>query len=108
MVDRDDLSVIALLFVTHMLNNAVHNAAWFVVCELESGVSTGLLMGVKAAALFLASAVCFCDEDHTEQCLTPKKSLATAVVLIGTAVYYWPGDPSCDGSKCADDGKIDR
>ena len=41
--------VILLLFASHTLNNAVHNAAWFIVCELEGGVSTGLLMGVKVA-----------------------------------------------------------
>lgn len=52
--------LIVLLYATHTINNGVHNAAWFVVCELESGVSTGLLMGLKAAALFIASAVCFC------------------------------------------------
>ena len=96
--------LILLLFFTHMINNAVHNAAWFIVCELESGVSTGLLMGVKAAALFLASALFFCDDAHREQCLTPKKSLATAIVLIGTAVYYWPTEPSCDTSACCAGG----
>lgn len=42
---------------SHSINNAVHNAAWFVVCELEGSVSTGLLQGVKAAGLFVASAV---------------------------------------------------
>ena len=90
-----DPTTILLLYGTHTLNNAVHNAAWFIVCELEGGVSTGLLMGVKAAAaflapinqvrigdtsstnrrfikcqaaaLFLASAAFFCDEEHREQ-----------------------------------------
>ena len=86
------LPLILFLFLTHTINNGVHNYAWFVVCELESGVSTGLLMGVKAATLFLASAICFCDEAHTEQCMTPAKASATAIVLVGTGVYYYPGD----------------
>ena len=94
-----NIPLILLLFATHTINNGVHNAAWFVVCELESGVSTGLLMGVKAAALFLASALFFCNEDHPEQCMTPTKSAATCIVLVGTAVYYWPGDPMADCSK---------
>ena len=59
-------------------------------------MSTGLLMGVKAAALFLASAAFFCDEAHPEQCLTTAKASATVIVLLGTAVYYWPGDLSCE------------
>lgn len=91
--------LIIFLYATHTLNNGVHNAAWFVVCELESGVSTGLLMGLKAAALFLASAVCFCKDQspwpekldaHREQCMTPTKVAATCIVLLGTALYYWP------------------
>ena len=87
-----NLPLILFLFLTHTINNGVHNYAWFVVCELESGVSTGLLMGVKAATLFLASAICFCDEAHSEQCMTPAKASATAIVLFGTGVYYYPGD----------------
>lgn len=59
-------------------------------------MSTGLLMGVKAAALFLASAACFCDEAHPEQCMTTAKASATVIVLLGTAVYYWPGDLSLE------------
>ena len=56
---RGNVPLILFLFVTHTINNGVHNYAWFVFVELESGVSTGFLMGVKAAALFLASAACF-------------------------------------------------
>ena len=68
----------------------MHNLAWFVVCELEGGVSTGLLMGIKAVMLFFASALFFCDDAHSEQCLTPLKAIATAVVLLGTVIYYMP------------------
>ena len=68
----------------------MHNLAWFVICELEGGVSTGLLMGVKAALLFFASAVFFCDSTHPEQCLTPSKGIATVVALLGTTIYYAP------------------
>ena len=50
--------LICVLYATHMLNNGLHNLAWFVICELEGGVSTGLLMGVKAVVLFFASALC--------------------------------------------------
>ena len=108
-------ALLALLFAAHTVNNGVHNAAWFVVCELESGVSTGLLMGLKAAALFVASALCFCREQspwpnalepHDEQCMTQLKVGATAVVLCGTAVYYWPNaaraDEDADGTDGAD------
>lgn len=42
-------AVIAALYVSHTLNNAVHNLAWFYVCELEGGVTTGLLQGVKVS-----------------------------------------------------------
>ena len=76
-----DVLWILFLYATHCLNNSVHNLAWFVICELEGGVSTGLLMGVKAALLFFASAVFFCDSTHPEQCLTPSKGIATVVVL---------------------------
>lgn len=82
--------LIIFLFLTHAVNNAVHNASWFVVCELEGSVSTGLLMGVKAAGLFIASAICFCDDDHSEQCMTVAKSFAVFIVMVGTMVYYWP------------------
>ncbi|KAL1524425.1 hypothetical protein AB1Y20_019320 [Prymnesium parvum] len=92
--------VIGLLFASHIVNNAVHNAAWFVVCELEGGVSTGLLMGVKAAALFFGSALFFCDEEHSEQCLTTYKFAATVVVLVGTGVYYWPASSESDDTAC--------
>ncbi len=106
--------LILLLYTTHTINNGVHNAAWFVVCELESGVSTGLLMGLKAAALFLASALCFCKDQspwpdlldyHKEQCMTRTKAGATAVVLFGTAVYYWPTSKGGDGTVAMLDGK---
>mmetsp|Transcript_5657 Transcript_5657/g.15007 ORF Transcript_5657/g.15007 Transcript_5657/m.15007 type:complete len:475 (-) Transcript_5657:483-1907(-) len=106
--------LILFLFATHTINNGVHNAAWFVVCELESGVSTGLLMGLKAAALFVFSALCFCKpqspwpqllDDHREQCMTRMKTFATCIVLVGTAVYYWPekqtGALSSDGTRVA-------
>lgn len=88
---------IALLYASHTLNNGVHNYAWFVVCELEDGVSTGLLMGVKAAALFFFSAMSFCDAAHPEQCLTAAKVTATVTVMVGTCVYYLP-QPK--GSAC--------
>ncbi len=47
--------LIVLLYAGHTINNSIHNIAWFVVCELEGGVSTGLLMGVKAASLFFST-----------------------------------------------------
>lgn len=104
--------LLTVLFASHTLNNGLHNAAWFVVCELESGVSTGLLMGLKAAALFVASSVCFCKsqspwpellEEHSEQCMTSTKTLATAIVLTGTALYYWPSNVAlpCTGVRAA-------
>ena len=40
--------------------------------------------------LFFASALFFCDDAHSEQCLTPLKAIATAVVLLGTVIYYMP------------------
>jgi drug/metabolite transporter (DMT)-like permease len=80
--------LLLLLYASHMLNNSAHNWAWFVVCELEGGVSTGLLMGLKAAALFFFSALFFCSDDHLEQCLTATKLGGTIIVIGGTAVYY--------------------
>lgn len=80
--------LLLFLYATHMINNAAHNLSWFIVCELEGGVSTGLLMGLKAAALFFFSALFFCSTDHQEQCLTTYKLGGTAIVLTGTAVYY--------------------
>jgi len=89
--------LLLLLYFSHMLNNSAHNLAWFVVCELEGGVSTGLLMGLKAAFLFFFSAAFFCDELlHPEQCLTPAKLTGTVVVLVGTAVYYGGCDRLCN------------
>ena len=79
---------IALLYASHTINNSVHNLAWFYVCELEGGVTTGLLQGVKAALLFVASAACFCSDEHPEQCYTLPKLGATATVLAGTVIYY--------------------
>ena len=58
------------------------------MCELEGGVTTGLLQGVKAALLFVASALSFCSPDHPEQCYTLPKLGATATVLLGTCIYY--------------------
>ena len=80
--------VIAALYISHTLNNAVHNLAWFYVCELEGGVTTGLLQGVKAALLFVASSAAFCSSAHPEQCYTAPKLGATATVLTGTCIYY--------------------
>jgi drug/metabolite transporter (DMT)-like permease len=79
-----------LLYFLHTFNNAFHNWAWFTVCELEGGTSTGLLMGVKAALLFCASAAAFCSPSHPEQCITPLKLGAIASVLLGAVLYYWP------------------
>ena len=42
-----DTMQIAFLYASHTLNNAVHNVAWFVVCELEGGVTTGLLQAIS-------------------------------------------------------------
>ena len=50
-------------------------SAWW---EAEAPMET--LKSAYRVALFLASAVCFCDAEHLEQCMTPKKSLATAIV----------------------------
>lgn len=90
---------IGLLYVSHTLNNSVHNLAWFYVCELEGGVTTGLLQGVKAALLFVASAACFCSDAHPEQCYTLPKLGATGTVLAGTVIYY----ASCP-ARCAPGG----
>ena len=126
--------VIAALYLSHTLNNAVHNLAWFYVCELEGGVTTGLLQGVKAALLFVASSAAFCSAAHPEQCYTPAKLGATATVLGGTCIYYatcpaswtrrWtrggrnggrklaidvvePGEPATLGAAVADSGPVD-
>ena len=58
------------------------------MCELEGGVTTGLLQGVKAALLFVASSAAFCSTAHPEQCYTPAKLGATLTVLGGTCIYY--------------------
>ena len=51
-------------------------------------VPTGLLQGVKAALLFVASSAAFCSTAHPEQCYTPAKLGATLTVLGGTCIYY--------------------
>ena len=80
--------LILFLYFTHCLNNSAHNVSWFTVCELEGGVSTGLLMGIKAASLFFFSALFFCSPDHPEQCMTILKLISTIVVVAGTGIYY--------------------
>ena len=52
--------LILVLYASHTVNNGVHNYAWFVICEEEGSVATGLLQGAKAVALFIASAALFC------------------------------------------------
>ena len=70
------LWLIALMYLLMVANNALHNAAWFLIVELEGGTSTGLLMGVKAVFLFFGSAIAFCSAEHPEQCMTPLKVCA--------------------------------
>lgn len=94
-----DARWILLLYASHTLNNAVHNLAWFNVCELEGGVTTGLLQGVKAALLFVASSAAFCSDEHPEQCYTLPKLGATATVLAGTLLYYASCPARCQGRR---------
>lgn len=82
--------LICVIYVLHIINNAMHNWAWFTVCELEGGTSTGLLMGVKAAFLFFGSSVSFCSPEHPEQCLTRYKLAAVVCVISGASMYYMP------------------
>lgn len=78
---------LVFLFASHTINNWIHNIAWFVICQIEGSVSTGLLQGLKAILLFAASSVAFCHRQES-QCLTPAKGAATVVVVLGTLVYY--------------------
>jgi drug/metabolite transporter (DMT)-like permease len=91
--------LISVIYFLHILNNAMHNWAWFTVCELEGGTSTGLLMGVKAAFLFFGSSVSFCSPEHPEQCITVYKLAATTCVCAGAALYYWPEPNSAVAAK---------
>ena len=64
--------LILVLYVSHTVNNGVHNYAWFVICEEEGSVATGLLQGAKAVALFIASAALFC-----RYCAPPTRQLVS-------------------------------
>lgn len=78
---------LVFLFSSHTVNNWLHNITWFMICEKEGSVSTGLLQGLKAIMLFGASSLAFCHVQQS-QCYTPFKGAATAVVVLGTLVYY--------------------
>jgi len=82
------LGYLAMLFITQAFSNFAHNISWFVVCEREGAVATGLLQGAKAVALLFGSAAAFCGRQES-QCLTPSKMAATAIVIGGTLLYYW-------------------
>ena len=64
---------------------AAATAAVVVMAAVAVVVVCGLIMqGVKAAGLFIASAVCFCDDSHSEQCLTSK--FIGGVALVGLLI----------------------
>lgn len=102
---------LALLFITQAFSNFAHNVSWFVVCEREGSVATGLLQGGKAVALLLGSAAAFCHRQES-QCLTPSKVAATVIVVGGTLLYYWrPPKVAAPSDRISDpepDEVIDR
>lgn len=78
---------LAFLVVSHTVSNWLHNLSWFIICDREGSVSTGLIQGLKAVLLFAGSSVAFCHRQES-QCMTRHKVTATAIVTLGTAVYY--------------------
>ncbi|KAH8044055.1 hypothetical protein JL722_14876 [Aureococcus anophagefferens] len=63
------------LVVSHTFSNWLHNLSWFIICDREGSVATGLLQGLKAVLLFGGSSLAFCDRQES-QCMTrPKKHL---------------------------------
>ena len=78
---------LTFLLVSHTFSNWLHNLSWFIICDREGSVATGLLQGLKAVLLFGGSSLAFCSRQES-QCMTRHKVLATAIVVAGTAIYY--------------------
>ncbi|KAH8050195.1 hypothetical protein JL721_11456 [Aureococcus anophagefferens] len=93
------------LVVSHTFSNWLHNLSWFIICDREGSVATGLLQGLKAVLLFGGSSLAFCDRQES-QCMTRPKVLATAIVVAGTAIYYLaPTTSPADLAAARDAGK---
>ena len=94
---------------SHTVSNWLHNLSWFIICDREGSVSTGLIQGLKAVLLFAGSSVAFCHRQES-QCMTKHKVTATAIVTLGTALYYLaPNVSAADlaAQREADAGKAD-
>ncbi|KAH8061598.1 hypothetical protein JL721_8826 [Aureococcus anophagefferens] len=69
-------SYLTALVVSHTFSNWLHNLSWFIICDREGSVATGLLQGLKAVLLFGGSSLAFCDRQESQRGATAYELVA--------------------------------
>ena len=75
------------LFLVLAANGSLHSLAFFSMIGRLGAVGSAILKGFLALVVFGAAAALFCEKDHSEQCLSPLKTVSMAFVFAGGVVY---------------------
>jgi len=68
-------------------NQMLHAVALFSMIGRLGAVGSAVLKGFLALCVFGLAAALFCDSAHSEQCLTPLKSISMVFVFVGGVVF---------------------
>ena len=70
-----------------VVNQMLHSVAFFSMIGRLGAVGSAVLKGFLALCVFGLAAALFCDGDHSEQCLSPLKSVSMLFVFVGGVVF---------------------
>ncbi|KAL7546697.1 hypothetical protein ACHAWF_010027 [Thalassiosira exigua] len=73
-------------FITMLLVDSVHSAAFFLMLRQIGAVGSALLKGTQSVSVVALSAVFFCPHEKT-QCLTVVKGVSVVLMLSGMFLY---------------------
>jgi hypothetical protein len=79
-------SMVLIGFISLVIIDAAHAAAFFALLQNIGAVASALIKGVQAVVVVLLSAVFFCAREES-QCLTSTKAFSAALVLSGVFAY---------------------
>jgi len=87
MAARGSSAVTVLItFAILVGSGSLHSASYIALLNQTGAVATGLLQALRAVAVFIFSALLFCDH-APEQCITFTKGISAAVVVSGVFLY---------------------
>jgi hypothetical protein len=87
--DRGHLSMVSALlwFALLSVNQSLHALAFFSMIGRLGAVGSAVLKGFLALNTFGLAAALFCEKGHSEQCLSPLKTISMLLVMFGGMIY---------------------